>query len=179
MGIKEVYENLDKKYALVVALLTLLIILTTFGAYQTYKLTQYVSGNEPSAPAAEKPARPSADAPAKKPSDYKIGMDYKKAIESKKPMLILFYADWCGFCIRFMPIYERLYKAHKHDFNFVKINVEDEKYADVVKKYEIAAFPTVFLVNTKKDTRERLENHDFGDMDKLNGILNDFYKENK
>ena len=106
-------------------------------------------------------------------------MDYKKAIEAKKPMLILFYADWCGFCVRFMPIYEKLYKAHKRNFNFVKINVEDEQYADVVKKYEISAFPTVFLVNTKEDTREKLQNRDFGDMDKLNGILNDFYKENK
>jgi thiol-disulfide isomerase/thioredoxin len=179
MDIREVYENMDKKHALVVVLLALIAIATTFSAFQTYKLNQVLSGEAPSAPAAERPARPSADNPTKKPSEYKIGMDYKKAIESKKPMLILFYADWCGFCVRFMPIYEKLYKAHKRNFNFVKINVEDEQYADVVKKYEISAFPTVFLVNTKEDTREKLQNRDFGDMDKLNGILNDFYKENK
>lgn len=177
MGIREVYENMDKKHALVVALLVLLVVSTSIGAFQTYKLNQVLSGG--SVPTAERPSRPSAETPTKKPSEYKIGMDYKKAVESKKPMLILFYADWCGFCVRFMPIYEKLYKAHKRDFNFVKINVEDSKNSDLVEKYEIKAFPTVFLVNTKEDTREKLENRDFGDMDKLNGILNDFYKENK
>ena len=44
MGIKEVFENMDKKHATVVCLLALLVISTTFGAFQTYKLTQFLSG---------------------------------------------------------------------------------------------------------------------------------------
>lgn len=178
MGIKETFQNLDKKYALVVGLLVLLVISTAFNAFFSYKTSQALEGNAP-APSARPAARPASNQQLKKPSEYRIGMDYQKAITSKKPMLILFYADWCGFCIRFMPIYEKLYKNHKRNFNFVKINVEDEKYSDVVKKYQINAFPTVFMVNTKVDTREKLENSNFGDMEKLDSILNDFYKENK
>ena len=107
------------------------------------------------------------------------GIPYEKAVKAKKPMIVLFYADWCGFCVRFMPIYEELYKNHKNQFNFVKVNVEDKKYEAAVKKYEIAAFPTVFMVNTKTDKREQLKNENFGDMSKLDELMNDFYKKNK
>ena len=30
-----------------------------------------------------------------KPSDYKVGISYEQALESDKPMLALFYVDWC------------------------------------------------------------------------------------
>jgi len=176
MGLKETFANLDKKNAVIVSLLALLTISSTANTVGTYQVKNLLSnGGDISAPKNDRPSGGSA----KKPSDYKFGTKYEKAVKSKKPMIVLFYADWCGFCIRFMPIYEKLYKAHKNQFNFVKINVEDEKYRDEVEKYEISAFPTVFMVNTQEDTHEQLMNEDFGDMKKLNSILNKFYKENK
>ena len=180
MGLKECWANLDKKDALKTTLLALVLVSTTFGAIQSYKLTNYVVGDAPSSASAPAPSQGSADQPSKKPSEYKIGIPYEKAAkDTKKPMIVLFYADWCGFCVRFMPIYEELYKNHKNQFNFTKVNVEDSKYADAVKKYEISAFPTVFMVNTKNDTREHLENQNFGDMNKLDQLLNDFHAQNK
>lgn len=183
MGFKECWANLDKKDALKTTLLALVLVSTTFGAFQSYKLTNYVVGDSQpsasaSAPAA--PAAPAADQPTKKPSEYKFGIPYEKAVkDTKKPMIVLFYADWCGFCVRFMPIYEQLYKNHKNQFNFAKVNVEDNKYKDAVEKYEISAFPTVFMVNTKADTHEHLKNENFGDMNKLDELLNNFYNQNK
>ncbi len=178
MGLKECWANLDKKYALSTTLLALVFASTTFGAVQTYQLKNVITGNAPAANQQEQ-AAPSADEPSKKPSEYKFGIPYEKAIKDKKPMIVLFYADWCGFCVRFMPIYEELYKNHKKQFNFVKVNVEDSKYRDAVEKYEISAFPTVFMVNTRTDKREHLKNENFGDMNKLDQLLNDFYNKNK
>ena len=179
MGLKECWANLNKGDAFKTLLLALVLVSTSFGAFQNYKLTKYVVGDTP-APSASAPSKASADQPTKKPSEYKFGIPYEKAVkDTKKPMIVLFYADWCGFCIRFMPIYEELYKNHKDHFNFTKVNVEDNKYIDAVKKYEISAFPTVFMVNTKKDTHEHLKNENFGDMNKLNELLDDFYASNK
>lgn len=174
-------ENFDCKYALKIGLLTLVAASTTFSAITNYQVKGLLTnGAAPSAQAtAEAPAQPDANEPTKKPSEYKFGMPYEKAVKSKKPMIVLFYADWCGFCVRFMPIFEELYKNHKANFNFVKVNVEDKKYEDAVKKYEIAAFPTVFMVNTKTDKREQLKNENFGDMNKLNELINDFHSKNK
>lgn len=173
------FGNFDKKYAFKIGLLTLVAAATTFSAVENYQLKglmeKAVGGNAPAA--AEAPSN--GDEPTKKPSEYKVGIPYEKAIKQKKPMLVLFYADWCGFCVRFMPIFEELHKNHKDQFNFVKVNVEDNKYQDAVKKYEISAFPTVYMVNTKTDKREHLKNENFGDMSKLDELLNDFYKKNK
>ncbi len=174
------FENFDKKYAFKIGLLTLVAAATTFSAVENYQtralMEKAVGGSAPAA--AEAPAN-NGDEPTKKPSEYKVGMPYEKAIKAKKPMLVLFYADWCGFCVRFMPIFEELHKKHKDHFNFVKVNVEDNKYEAAVKKYEIAAFPTVFMVNTKTDKREQLKNENFGDMSKLDSLLDDFYAKNK
>jgi thiol-disulfide isomerase/thioredoxin len=179
-------ENFDCKYALKIGLLTLVAVATTFSAITSYQVKGLLkNGAAPVAPeaSAEAPAAapeaPAADQPTKKPSEYHFGIPYEKAVKAKKPMIVLFYADWCGFCVRFMPIYEELYKNHKNHFNFVKVNVEDNKYEAAVKKYEIAAFPTVFMVNTKTDKREQLKNENFGDMNKLNELMNDFYNKNK
>lgn len=176
MGLK----GIDKKFAVTTTLLALMVASTSIGAYETAQVRTLLSGGAaPAQEQAEAPSAPKADEPSKKPSDYKFGIPYEKAVKAKKPMIVLFYADWCGFCIRFMPIYEQLYKNHKNQFNFVKVNVEDEKYADAVKKYQIAAFPTVFMVNPKKDTHEQLKNENFGDMSKLDTLMNDFYNKNK
>ena len=176
-------ENFDAKNALKMGLLTLVAVSTTFSAVTSYQLKGLLSNGAATAQApaaAEAPApAPAQEGPSKKPSDYHFGIPYEKAVKAKKPMIVLFYADWCGFCVRFMPIYEELYKNHKNQFNFVKVNVEDKKYEAAVKKYEIAAFPTVFMVNTKTDKREQLQNENFGDMSKLDQLMNDFYNKNK
>ena len=174
MGFKESIKEMDKLKASVVGLLALTFVSTTFNAYQTTQVKNILAGDAPEAAAPAKPAK----GEAKKPSQYKFGTKYEKAVKSKKPMALLFYADWCGYCIRFMPIYERLFKAYKKKYNFVKINVEDPKYADEVEKYDISAFPTLFLVNPEDDTHIHVENQNFGDNKKMKKIFNDFYNEN-
>ena len=159
----------DKRLKLITWLLAITLVLSVFNAFGTVQTLRDLGGNLVSS---EQPA-------TKRPSDYKFGKDYNKSLESKKPMIVLFYADWCHYCINFMPTYEKLYKKFKNKYNFVKINVEDPKYFEAVKKYQITGFPTVFLVNTQKDTHIQLENQDFRDIEKLKTQLKDFYKKNK
>lgn len=167
----KLFEKIDEKTAIIVFLLIVSVILNVYNIVETYQIKNILTGGETiSAPAKQA---------VKKPSEYKIGKDYYKAIKSEKPMVLLFYADWCHFCINFMPTYEALYKKYKNKYNFVKINVEDPKYAKEVEKYEIVGFPTVFLVNTQKDTHVQLDNAIFGDMNIMQNHLNEFHKKLK
>jgi len=61
----------------------------------------------------------------KHPSEYHIGITYDEALKSEKPMLAVFYVDWCGYCLRFMPKFATLSRVYKDKFNFVMINVEE------------------------------------------------------
>ena len=56
------------------------------------------------------------------PSDYQIGISYEDAIKSDRPMIALFYVDWCGYCMRFMPKYKTIEKIYKKYANIAKIN---------------------------------------------------------
>lgn len=166
----KLFKNINFTNVVIITLLVLSMLINVYCAYNTYKVERILSkaiGGQAAAPK-----------PQKRPSEYKIGIEYKKALESEKPMLLLFYADWCHFCIDFMPKYETLYKKYKNKYNFVKINVEDPQHIAEVEKYEITGFPTVFLVNTQKDTHIQLDNSTFGEIKNLEKDLEDFYKEN-
>ena len=65
----------------------------------------------------------------KHPSDYHIGVTYEEALEAQQmPILAVFYVDWCGYCMKFMPKFSILSKLYKNKYNFVMINVEDKTY---------------------------------------------------
>ena len=164
MGFRERFQNFDKFKAFMATLLLLTFVATTFNTYQIFMLS---GGNIVTTQQ------------NKKPSSYKFGVAYEKAAEAQKPMAVLFYADWCRFCIAFMPKYQKLYKQYKRKYNFVKINVEDPLYREQVEKYEIQGFPTLFLVNPKTDSNIRIDNMDFESKDKMKEHFDNFFESTK
>ena len=59
---------------------------------------------------------------------------------------------------------------------FSKVNVEDPKYANLVKSIGITGFPTVYLIDPKYDNRVLLSNAIFGDIKQLQGELDRFLR---
>lgn len=95
----------------------------------------------------------------KHPSEYKIGISYDEAVKSDKPMLAVFYVDWCGYCLRFMPKFRILNTLYKNKYNFVMINVEgDQNTRALAEDVGIAGFPTVYILDPKYDNRVLLSN---------------------
>ena len=90
---------------------------------------------------------------------YDKGQSFAKAQEKNKPILVFFYANWCGYCQRFAPIYDKLSKDKeiKDALAVAYVNCEDEENADLVQEYEIEGFPTVYVV--KGDKKEQIPNN--------------------
>ena len=104
----------------------------------------------------------------KQPSEYKIGISYDEAVKSDKPMLAVFYVDWCGYCLRFMPKFRILNTLYKNKYNFVMINVEgDQNTRALAEDVGIAGFPTVYILDPKYDNRVLLSNSYYHNLKKF------------
>lgn len=93
---------------------------------------------------------------------YDKGRNLDKALKTGKPIIVFFYTDWCGFCQRFAPTFDKITKDKriKKNFAIAFVNCEDQNNSAHVQEYGIQGFPTVFVV--KKDgSRTQLDNNTF------------------
>ncbi|XP_022974037.1 thioredoxin Y1, chloroplastic-like [Cucurbita maxima] len=67
---------------------------------------------------------------------------------SDKPVLVDFYATWCGPCQFMVPILEKVSDALSDTVQVVKIDTE--KYPVIADKYKIEALPTFILFKDGK-----------------------------
>ena len=65
-----------------------------------------------------------------------------EVLESEGPVLVDFWAPWCGPCRVVHPILEEI-QAEREDLRIVSINVDDNQ--QTAAKYEILSIPTLLL----------------------------------
>lgn len=71
-------------------------------------------------------------------------VDFETAvIKSTKPVLVDFWASWCGPCRMLAPIIEELATEYGDKIDFVKLNVDEN--TETPKKYGIRGIPTLIL----------------------------------
>ncbi|PDQ35426.1 MAG: thioredoxin [Candidatus Lumbricidophila eiseniae] len=64
-----------------------------------------------------------------------------EVLQSSKPVVVDFWADWCRPCLAFAPILDQLASDHSDKINLVKVDTEAEP--QLAAKYGIMALPTL------------------------------------
>ena len=74
----------------------------------------------------------------------------KEVLESKEPVLVDFYADWCGPCRMLGPVMEEISKEHK----VFKVNTDDEE--ELAMEYGIMSIPCVIAFKDGKEVNRSI-----------------------
>ena len=67
----------------------------------------------------------------------------KEIIESEKPVLLDFFATWCGPCQMLSPVIDEI-AAERSDIKVAKINVGEQR--DLARQYKVMSVPTLMVI---------------------------------
>jgi thioredoxin 1 len=96
----------------------------------------------------------------------------KEVKKSDTPVIVDFWASWCGPCMNLAPIFEEISKGYKGKLKFAKVNVEENQ--ELAGEFSVRGIPCLIVFN-KGEEVERIVGALPKDSlkEQIDGILND------
>jgi len=74
---------------------------------------------------------------------------FQELVQGEKPLLVDFWAPWCGYCRRIGPAYDRIAQRFGDSLIAAKINIDEEALLSQREKIEV--IPTLVLYRNGKE----------------------------
>ena len=92
-----------------------------------------------------------------------LSVDPEIAFKNNKPTFLEFYAEWCEVCKEMAPKVLALKEEYQKDVNFVFLNVDNPKWENYIRKFNVNGIPQVNLF----DKESNLKSTFIGKQDEL------------
>ena len=74
--------------------------------------------------------------------------NFNEYIDGELPLLVDFWASWCGPCRMLGPVIDEIASSYKDKLNVGKVNVDEQP--ELASQFKIMTIPTVYLIKNKK-----------------------------
>lgn len=71
-----------------------------------------------------------------------------EVLQAREPVLVDFYADWCGPCKMLSPIVDEVAQEND-DIKVVKVNVDES--SDIALDYKVMSIPTLVVIKNGQE----------------------------
>jgi len=78
-----------------------------------------------------------------------LSVDPEIAFTNNKPTFLEFYAEWCEVCKEMAPRIYDIKDEYEKDINFVFLNVDNQKWDNYIRKFDVNGIPQVNLFDRK------------------------------
>ena len=78
------------------------------------------------------------------------------AFKNNKPTFLEFYAEWCEVCKDMAPKVSALKEEYEKDINFVFLNVDNQKWENYIRKFDVNGIPQINLFDRDGTLKQTL-----------------------
>ncbi len=85
-----------------------------------------------------------------------LSVEPEIAFKNNKPSFLEFYAEWCEVCKEMAPEVSALKEEYEKDINFIFLNVDNQKWENYIRKYDVNGIPQVNLFDRDGNLKSTL-----------------------
>ncbi len=92
----------------------------------------------------------------------------QEVLKSEKPVIVDFWAEWCGPCHAVAPVLDRIESEREAELKLVKVNIDEEQ--GLAQRYGIASIPTIVLFKSGEPAAVAIGAQPKGALEKSLGL---------
>ena len=97
----------------------------------------------------------------------KYSSSFEELTSGETPVLVDFYATWCGPCKMMAPVLDELKKRFGDKLRIVKIDIDNTSNSMIVSRYNVRSVPTLMIFRQNELLWRESGAHDISYMEQI------------